>query len=335
MSLKSRSQYKLETSSTRSLNHLGDAVGRLAVTGANGFIGSALVPALRERNVDVVSLVRCDGGVGDRELSVGDIGPLTNWSEALCGVDTVIHTAALAHGRGLSYAELLEVNVEGTLCLARQMVGCGARRLVYLSSIGVLGAETTGVAFTETDPLSPHNPYARSKAEAEIALREVARATGLEVVIVRPPLVHGPGAPGNFGRLLRWMERGLPMPLGAVQGNRRSLVGIENLVDFLAVSAAHPDAAGQTFHVADAESVSTADLLHRLGNLLGSPARLWPVPPRLLTWSAQVFGKREMATQLTHSLEVDISKAARFLGWEPPLSIDEGLRHAVAPFKDA
>lgn len=301
---------------------------RVAVTGANGFIGSAAVQACSQAGLDVVPIVR-HGKIGDGARGVGDIGASTQWREALQGIDVVIHAAALAHGRGRSADEYTEVNVRGTRRLARQAAECGVRRLVFLSSVGVLGAETPQRPFVETDPVAPHNPYARAKAQAETALREVAEATGIEIVIVRPPLVHGPRAPGNFGRLVRWVERGVPLPLGAIEHNRRSIVGRANLADFLVVCATHPDAPGNVFLVADDEDLSTADLLRRTAHAMNRPARLWPMPAGVLRWAAKAVGKGEMADQLLGSLQVDINRAREVLGWNPPVSMDEGLRRAV------
>lgn len=301
---------------------------KVAVTGATGFVGRAVVSGFLRAGFHVVPVVRRTAGIkGERRI--GDIGSDTNWHPILHRGDTVVHTAALAHGKGQNEAECIEVNVEGTRHLGRQAAEAGVRRLVFLSSVGVMGAKTSGQPFTETDPVAPHSFYARTKLEGERALWAVAEETGLEVVVVRPPLVYGPDAPGNFGRLVRWVERGWPLPLGAVESNRRSLVGLDNLVDLLALCVNHPAAAGETFLVADGEDLSTADLLRRTAHAMSRSPRLWPVPPPALRWAANMLGKGDLANQLLGSLQVDISKARDVLGWSPAVSVDEGLRRAV------
>ena len=309
-----------------------DRVGRVAITGANGFIGRAVVSDFTRAGAEVVPVVRhCDGVVGER--CVGEIGSSTDWCDVLEGVDVVIHAAALAHGRGRSAGEYVEVNVEGTRRLARQAAECGVRRLVFLSSVGVMGAESFGRPLTENDEVAPHNFYAGTKADAEAVLWDEAAATGLEVVVVRPPLVYGPQAPGNFARLVRWLDSGFPLPLGGVKANRRSLLALDNLVDFLMLCTRHTGAAGEAFLISDGEDIATADLLHRMARSLGQSPRLLPIQPAALGFSARMLGKGELARQLLGSLQVDISKARDELGWEPPVSVDEGLRRAVEPYR--
>ena len=225
-------------------------------------------------------------------------------------------------------SEFRRVNVEGTLNLARQAAAARVRRFVFLSSIGVNGAETFGVPYTAEDAAAPHSPYTVSKHEAEVGLRAISNETGMDVVIVRAPLIYGPSAPGNFGSLLRWLKRGLPLPLGAIC-NKRSLVALDNVVNLLTMCIDHPAASGQTFLVSDGEDLSTTDLVRRLGNALGKPARLIPVPTRLVRFAATLIGRSDLAQRLCGSLQVDISKTRGLLAWSPPTSVDDGLKKAT------
>ncbi|WP_421620822.1 UDP-glucose 4-epimerase family protein [Alkalilimnicola ehrlichii] len=307
------------------------------VTGANGFVGSRLMEGLSAVPAYTVAgaVRRLTGESADgiQRHAVGDLGAQTDWRPALAGTDVVVHTAARAHVMADAVtdplAEYRRVNVDGTRALARQAAAQGVRRFVFISSIGVNG-NINIAPFRSTDLPAPADAYAISKYEAEQALKQIAAQTGMEVVIVRPPLVYGPNAPGNFGKLMEWVRRGVPLPLGAVN-NRRSLVALDNLVDLIATCIAHPAAANEVFLVSDGEDLSTTDLLRRVGNAMGRPARLIPVPPSLLEVAAAMLGKREVARRLLGSLQVDISKTRDVLGWEPPVSVDEGLRRAVAP----
>ena len=301
------------------------------VTGCTGFIGTALLERLRnEPEVTLRGAVRREvelpEGVG--RVRVGEVSPETDWRSALAGVETVVHLAARVHVKSDTAADPLaafrHVNVGGTMNLARQAAAEGVGRMVYLSSVKVNGE--TG-SFSESDPVSPQDAYAISKHEAESGLREIAGQTGMELVVVRPPLVYGPGVGANFARLMRAVERGVPLPLGMVH-NRRSLVALENLVDFIVTCTKHPAAAGRTFFVSDSENLSTTDLIRRLGRAMGRPVRLIPVPPTLLMTVATLAGRRDDAHRLLGTLEVDIANARRLLGWEPPIGVDEGLRQA-------
>lgn len=327
------------------------------VTGASGFIGRACVDALRGRGDAVVAAVRAAGrvvaeeGTGDasagaaaargplRVAAVGDLGADTDWRAALRGVDVVVHCAARVHVMRDEARDPLAryraANVEGTRALARQAADAGVRRFVYLSSVKVHGERTSpGHPFDADAPLAPQDPYGRSKAEAEEALREVARATGLEVAIVRPPLVYGPGAKANFHAMARALQRGLPLPFGRLTTNRRSLVALDNLVSLVLACADHAAAAGEAFLAADGEDLSTAELLRRTAAALGVPARLVPVPRALLGAAARVVGRGDLWDRLAGDLQVDASHARRTLGWTPPVSVDEGLRRAVAGLRD-
>lgn len=307
---------------------------KVLVTGANGFVGNRLLLRLNALSgVTVVGGLRQPvemPGFGGLQVAVGDISGQTDWSVALAGVQAVVHTAARVHVMNESTANPLEafrqVNVQGTLNLARQAAAAGIRRFVFVSSIKVNGEATLlGAPFTADDAAHPLDAYGVSKWEAELALSQLAVQTGMELVIIRPPLVYGPGVRANFARLVRCLQRGLPLPLGAID-NRRSLVGLDNLVDLLVVCLSHPAAAGQVFLVSDGEDVSTSALLRRMGQALGCPARLLPVPAGVLKMAATILGKGAVAQRLCHSLQVDMAKTRQLLGWNPPLSLDQGLK---------
>ena len=306
---------------------------RVLVTGATGFVGRAVCTELAQRNYDVSGAVRRHPGLGGTYFGLGDIGPSTQWSGALKGVDVVIHLAARVHVihevAGHPLKEFRKVNVAGTESLARAAAASGIKRFLFISSIGVNGAETvSGSSFAAADQPHPHNDYAISKWEAEKGLQRIASETGMDVVCIRPPLVYGPNPPGNFGSLMRWLGRGIPLPLGAIH-NQRSLVALDNLVDLIVTCLSHPAAANQTFLVSDGEDVSTTELLRRMGHAMGCPARLVPVPSTLLKLAATLVGKQDMAQRLCSSLQVDIAKTRDFLGWRPPLSLDQGLKKAA------
>jgi len=303
---------------------------KILVTGANGFVGRSLYNWLLAERRDVRCTVRSELPMKNSVI-VGEIGPETRWRPALTNIDVVIHLAARAHvtkeNASNPLAEFRKVNVEGTLTLARQAAQAGVKRFVFISSIGVNGNHNTR-PFTEQDTPHPAEPYAISKLEAEQGLQELAAETDMDIVIIRPPLVYGPNAPGNFGSLVRWVNKGIPLPLGAIH-NQRSLVALDNLVDFIITCIDHPAAANQTFLVADGEDLSTTELLRRVGQAMDKPARLIPVPMGMLKLGATVLGKKAMAQRLCGNLQVDISKAREVLGWTPPVSVDEGLRRAV------
>ncbi len=225
--------------------------------------------------------------------------------------------------------EFRDVNTDLTLALARSAAAAGVKRFVFVSSIGVNGLTSGQEPFTPEGAANPQKPYAISKYEAEQGLYAISQETGLEIVVVRPPLVYGADAPGNFGTLVAMLRRGWPLPLEAVTTNRRSYVALPNLVDFLLTVCDHPAAANQVFLVSDGEDLSTADLLRRLAAAMGRPARLWPVPPALLRLGAIMLGRQDLAQRLLADLRVDISKTRRLLGWAPLVSVEEGLRLAV------
>lgn len=310
----------------------------ILVTGATGFVGGALVRRLRADDGArrVVAAVR-RGGLswpeGILPCQVGDLTPSTDWTHALDGVCAVVHCAARVHVMSDTSADPLEefrrVNVQGTLNLARQAAAAGVRRFVFVSSIKVNGEATQpGRPFTADDVPAPLDSYGVSKMEAEQALRDLANQTGLELVIVRPPLVYGPGVKANFAAMMRWLRRGMPLPLGRIQ-NARSLVALDNLVDLLVICLTHPAAAGQVFLVSDGEDVSVTELLRRIGQAMGRPVRLLPIPGAWIEWASAMVGKRNVAQRLCGSLQVDIEKTRRLLGWRPPLTLDQGLKKTV------
>lgn len=311
------------------------------VTGANGFVGSALCERLGKDTVAVRGAVRSlkSPQHSARDIVVGSISSETDWSCALKDVQQVVHLAARVHVMNDKtsdpLAEFRRVNVEGTANLARQAAATGVRRFVFLSSIKVNGEFTNvGQPFSADDLPAPEDPYGVSKHEAEQLLRQIASETGMEVVIIRPPLVYGPRVRANFDSMMRWLVRGVPLPLAAVTENRRSLVALDNLVDLIAICLRHPEAANQTFLVSDGEDVSTAALLRRMGAALGSPARLFYVPVSVLKLGAAMFGKQSIYQRLCGSLQVDIRKTQELLDWTPPVSVDEGLRRAANEFRE-
>jgi UDP-glucose 4-epimerase len=271
-----------------------------------------------------------EGGVA---CVVGEIGANTGWQRAVDGCDAVVHLAARVHVMRDSAADPLAafraVNVDGTLNLARQAAAAGVKRFVFLSSIKVNG-EGSEVPYLESDSPAPLDPYAISKWEAEQGLREIAAQTGMEVVILRPPLVYGPGVKANFARLIRAVERGWPLPLGAID-NRRSLLFLGNLVDAIRLCLEHPAAANRTYLLSDGEDVSSAELVRRLAKAMGKPARLLPVPAWAFGLAGRLLGRRQEVARLLGSLTVDSSAIRRELGWVPPYTLDQGLALTVRP----
>lgn len=310
--------------------------GRVVVTGSNGFVGRAAVARLAQSGFEVIPVIRQSepGSAGVAgAISVTEIGPATTWYGKFEGVRAVVHLAARVHVMNDAVADPLAafraVNVEGTLNLARQAAAAGVSRFVFVSSVKVNGEATRpGQAFTELDAPDPQDPYGVSKHEAEVGLREIAQATGIEVVIIRPPLVYGPGVKANFAALMRVVRRGVPLPLGAIQ-NQRSLIALGNLVDFILTCTVHPKAANQTFLVSDGHDLSTTELIRGMALAAGVESRLLPSPVWALRAGAALVGKRDAFDRLCGNLQVDIGKARRVLGWVPPLSVNEGLRIAA------
>lgn len=313
---------------------------RLLVTGATGFIGSVLCQRLQSDGLTVRGAVRslslCQGSF--EAVEVGEIFAETDWSHALRDVDSIVHLAARVHVmRDKSLDPLTEfrrVNVDGTVKLARQAAAFGVRRFVFLSSIKVNGEFTEiGRPFSADAEPAPEDPYGYSKYEAEQQLQKIAADTGMEVVIIRTPLVYGPGVKANFESMMRCLARGVPLPLAAATANRRSLVALENLVDLISTCLSHPAAVNQVFLVSDGEDLSTVDLLNRTGIALGHPARLFYIPPKLLELGAAAVKKMNLYQRLCGSLQLDITKTRQLLGWSPPINVDEGLWRAAQEFR--
>ena len=311
-------------------------IPRLLVTGATGFVGKAVCEQAVRHGLAVKGALRIHGEVPGciESFVVGDINNATDWGSALVDVNAVVHLAARVHVMHDNAADPLAafraVNVEATLNLARQAAAAMVKRFVFISSVKVNGEATlSGQPFTVDDVPAPLDAYGVSKMEAEQGLRQIAAETGMEVVIIRPPLVYGPGVKANFAALMRAVQRGWPLPLGAVH-NQRSLVALDNLVDFIVTCITHPQAANQTFLVSDGQDLSTTELVRGMAHAAGVPARLLPVPVWALQAGATLLGKRDAVQRLCGNLQVDISKARTLLGWVPPVSVDEGLRRAVA-----
>lgn len=310
---------------------------KVLVTGASGFVGNATCSTLVAHGINVVGTVR---RLPTQRLSgvdyriIADLSENTEWGEVLKGIDAVVHCAARVHVMQETASDLLgtfrAVNVAGTEQLARQAAAERVRRFVFLSSVKVNG-EGGSIAYRETDLPAPQDAYGISKYEAELGLRSIAAETGIEVVMVRSPLVYGPGVTANFQALMRALIRGIPLPLGAIY-NRRSLVALDNMVNLIVTCIIHPAAANETFLVSDGEDLSTTELIRRLARAMGRPARLVPVPAKVLMAASMLLGKQEMARRLCGTLQVNITKVREVLGWVPPVSVDEGLRRTAAHY---
>ena len=307
-------------------------MSRVLITGIYGFIGRELASKIYSTGWDVVGaswrqeLGACYSYFDSVHIDL--INPDANWAKIFTDINAVIHLAARVHVMRDEVSDPLatfrKVNVAATERLARMAAKAGVRRFVFLSSVKVNG-EGSGRAYTEDDVPAPMDPYGISKHEAEEALRKVAAETGLEVVIIRPPLVYGPGVKANFLRMLQTVQQGIPLPFANIS-NRRSLIYLGNLIDAIIVCISHPAAAGQTFLVSDGDDVSTHELLRRTGEALGRPARLFPFPLSLMRLAARILGKGAEVERLLGSLVVDSSKIRRELGWTPPFTMKEGLK---------
>jgi UDP-glucose 4-epimerase len=300
------------------------------VTGATGFVGRSLLPLLEEKGWTVRAAVRRPSGYRN-EVVIGSIGPETDWRAALVGVDAVVHLAARVHHPEDRDAEepYLALNVEGTSRLARSAIEAGVRHFVFASTALVYGRNNDGSpAFNEDDRLTPNNPYSRSKVEAERGLNSLARDHAMDITIVRPPLVYGPGAKGNFALLVKAARLGVPLPFAAIR-NRRAFVSVQNLSSFIASRLSAAGKGYEIFLVADEEQISTPEFFRRLAKAAGGKARLFPAPAPLLAALLTLGGRPDARQSLIGSLELNISKACS-TGWRPPLTLDEGLRLALS-----
>jgi len=307
----------------------------ILVTGATGFIGGTLIRRLVGDGRAVRAALRRTIPrlpVEAELVAISDIGPETNWMRAVDGVDAVVHLAARVHMTGESTPDALPlfraVNAAGSATLARAAREAGVRRLVLLSTTTVYGDRSLGRPFDEASPLAPVTPYARSKLEAEQLVAEALQGSSTEFVVLRPPLVYGAGAKGNFERLVRLVRRGIPLPLASVH-NRRSLVYVGNLVDAIVRSLDHPGAAGRTYVVSDGEDISTPELVARIAAALGRRARLIAVPPALLRAVGALIGRADEVARMLDDMAVDSSRIRRELGWKPPFTFDEGLTRSI------
>jgi len=308
----------------------------ILVTGAEGFLGRNIVQRLLDKEYHIIQSIKYKH-LQKKKLS--DVFFVIHLSQKIqlppVSIDYVVHLAARAHilkeTASNPLREYREVNTMGTLRLAEAAALHGVKRFIFLSSIGVNGNISNERPFSELDPPNPHNDYTQSKYEAEQGLLKIAKETGMKVVIIRPPLVYGPGVKANFLKMMKWVYRGIPLPLGAIN-NQRSLIALDNLADLIMLCIEHPAAANQIFLAADGEDVSITELLTKLAHFLGKPARLIPVPQNLLEATLNILGKRNLAIRLCGSLQVDINKARNLLGWNPPLSLDEGLNKTAKWF---
>ena len=307
------------------------------ITGASGFIGHALCNTLAEKGHIVKGAFRSQEKLLKYKnnmdcVAIGEIGPNTNWTEALRGVDVIIHLAAIAHVIKKSSVNLSDdfrrVTTQGTERLADMAANAKIRRLIFLSTVKVNGEQTIDQPFVETDLPHPHDPYAISKWEAEQALYKISKETGLEVVILRPPLVYGTGVKANFLRLLQLVDRNIPLPFLNLD-NRRSLIYLGNLVDAIVTCCVHPNAKGETFLVSDGENVSTPELIRMIASAMNKKAKLFPCPESLLKTVVALLGKKEELDRLLRSLRIDSSKIRKVLNWTPPFSMRDGIAETV------
>eukprot|EP00163_Fabomonas_tropica_P009231 TRINITY_DN19018_c0_g1_i1.p1 TRINITY_DN19018_c0_g1~~TRINITY_DN19018_c0_g1_i1.p1 ORF type:complete len:328 (+),score=5.50 TRINITY_DN19018_c0_g1_i1:448-1431(+) len=316
------------------------------VTGANGFVGRSVVAALAANDRRAVfaavrngSAALCSGKDNVKVLSGLELNNPDGWSDALAGVNAVVHCAARAHIMNDTsddpLAEFRKVNVEGTLALAKSAADAGVSRFIYLSSVKALGESTDDRApFTLNDQFAPEDPYGESKAEAERKLQALCSEAGMELVIIRPPLVYGPGVGGNFVSLVKLANTPLPLPFGKAV-NRRSMVYVDNLADFIVRCVDCPDGLNQAFLVSDGQDLSTEQLVTLLREGLGRPRRLVPVPESIFRLAGRVLGKTGLVTRLFGSLQVDTRESAGILGWTPPYSAGEAVKRTARSFSDS
>ena len=304
---------------------------KILLTGSTGFIGTALKKSIFEKKIyELITPIRSSSKDGyDPKVMINSISQDTDWSLLLSDVDVVIHLAARAHILKEDSIDPLkifrETNTAGTINLAQQASSSGVKRFIFISSIGVNGNETHNIPFKYTDIPKPIEPYAISKYEAEIAINKISSNSNMETVIIRPPLVYGPNAPGNFGRLFSAISRKMPLPLGSIN-NKRSLVALDTLINLIIICISHPKASNETFLVSDDEDLSTTALLKKISNALKIKPRLLPIHPYFLKICARILGKKEIIRRLCSSLQVDINHTKDTLDWKPPISVDEALK---------
>lgn len=314
-----------------------DDLNTVLVTGAAGFVGGFLCNYLTDKGFKVRAAVRCSNLDSVETFSVGDIDGNTDWTKVLEGCDYVVHLAARVHVMSEKSGNPIELyrstNTEGTRNLSSQAASAGVKRFIYLSSIKVNGEETRTRPFAADDVPNPEDPYAVSKFEAENGLSDICEQSEMEYVIIRPPLVYGSGVKANFLSLIKLINRGIPLPLAAIN-NRRSLLALGNLLDFILLTLVHKKAGGQVFLISDGEDISTPVLIRKIGCCLGKRPLLFSVPLSLIRIIAAVFGKSSVIDRLAGSLQIDISKAQNLLGWQPPLSQDMALQETVDWFRN-
>ncbi len=305
---------------------------KILVTGATGFIGQAVLNTLHTQQIPILAGVRSYSTAIPKDITQVELGELAtamDHSVILNDVDIIIHTAARAHILHTTdldpLTEFRKVNTAGTLMLAQQAAAAGVKRFIFISSIKVNGESThNGKLFTPEITNIPTDSYGLSKYEAEQGLMHLAKTTNMEVVIIRPPLVYGPEVKANFANLVKWIDRGIPLPFGAIN-NKRSLIALDNLVSFIIHCSQHPKAANEIFLVADKGDISTTQLLQKVAQALGKKARLLPIPTTWMSFAAHLIGKQNLSSRLFDSLQLDSSKALDLLGWRPIVSIDEQL----------
>jgi len=312
----------------------------ILVTGSSGFVGQALLPHLLDKQNNIRAAVRSLSQATTEQVSqfsIENIDKNQSWASTVASADVVIHCAARVHVMNDKASnpleEFREVNTYGTLNLAQQAADAGVKRFIFISSIKVNGESTElGNPFKPDDSYIPTDPYGLSKYEAEIGLRKIAAETGMEVVIIRPPLVYGPGVKANFASMMKWVNKALPLPLGGINKNKRSLVFVDNLVDLIITCIDHPNAANQTFLVSDNEDVSTTGLLKNMAVALNVPNRLLPIPALWFNIASRLIGKPAIAQRLCGSLQVDISKTMQLLDWNPPYSSTKSMKKTADAF---
>ncbi len=315
-------------------------MSKILITGVSGFVGQAVCKRLRQDGLHVLAgttrQLNSDAGPERVPLyHVPEIGPETDWTQAVSGAEIVIHLAARVHimkeRSSNPFAAFRRVNSEGTKSLAIQAAAAGVKRFVFISTAKVTGETSPYIGFTERDLARPEDHYSASKWEAEQALADIAKTTKMEIVILRPPLVYGPGVKGNFNSLFRAVHAGVILPFGNIQ-NKRSLLFVGNLADAIALVSTHPNASNQTFFVSDAENVSTPELIQRMSAALGKKARVINFPLSLVKIGGLLIGKSGAISRLIRSLTIDINHIRTHLGWQPPHSMEEGLKETARWF---